>query len=77
MPRLAPIHWKKFEKFLFYVGCHLERERGDHRVYTREGLQRPLVIPRDAQLPLFIIRNNLRVLGISTKEYLEVLERLK
>lgn len=77
MPRLAPIHWKKFETFLLHVGCRFVREKGDHRIYRRDGLARPLVIPRDTQLPIFIIRNNLRVLGISTEEYLEIIERLK
>lgn len=75
MPRLTPIHWKKFEKFLLYVGCVLERESGDHRIYSRAGLPRPVVIPRADSLPLFVIRNNLRVLGISVETYLETLDK--
>ena len=76
MPKIAAIHWKKFEKFLLYVGCKFEREKGDHRIYWRADLKRPVVIPRDAELPVFIIRNNLRVLGINVKEYLEMLDRM-
>jgi len=76
MPRLAPLHWKKFEKFILYIGCHFEREEGDHRIYWRSDLKRPLVIPREDQLPLFIIRNNLRTLSITTKEYLDILKKL-
>jgi len=76
MAHLAPIHWKKFEKFLVYIGCHFEREKGDHRIYWREDLKRPVVIPRDAQLPVFVIRNNLRILNISPEEYLEILKRI-
>ena len=75
MPHLAPIHWKKFEKFLLYVGCALRRERGDHRIYERVGLARPLVVPRVTAIPVFIIRNNLRVLGISVEAYLQMLEK--
>ena len=75
MPHLTPIHWKKFEKFLLYIGCEFERERGDHRVYSKAGLPRPIVIPREQELPIFIIRNNLRVLGISVESYLEILEK--
>ncbi|MBI2623389.1 MAG: type II toxin-antitoxin system HicA family toxin [Candidatus Liptonbacteria bacterium] len=75
MPHLAPIHWKKFEKFLLYVGCTLERERGDHRIYERAGLTRPLVVPRVTAIPIFILRNNLRVLGVSVETYLEILEK--
>ncbi len=76
MPRLTPIHWKKFEKFLLYIGCSFKREKGDHRIYWREGIKRPIVIPREKQLPIFVIRNNLRVLGIGVKEYLEILKRI-
>ncbi|MFA5743107.1 MAG: type II toxin-antitoxin system HicA family toxin [Candidatus Paceibacterota bacterium] len=76
MGSLKPIHWKKFEKFLFSVGCHFERERGDHRVYWKEGLNRPIVIPRSEELPIFIIRNNLRILNIDSKKYLEILEKI-
>ncbi|MFA5188559.1 MAG: type II toxin-antitoxin system HicA family toxin [Patescibacteria group bacterium] len=76
MPRLTPIHWKIFEKFILFVGCNFSREKGDHRVYSRDGLKRPVVIPRSGDLPVFIIRNNLRVLNISPDEYLEILKQL-
>ena len=76
MAHLAPIHWKKFEKFLLFVGCCFKREKGDHRIYWREGLKRPVVIPRDGELPIFIIRNNLRILNIKPEEYLEILKRI-
>lgn len=76
MPRVTPVHWRRFEKFLLYVGCTFVREKGDHRIYMRDGLSRPVVVPRDTQLPIFIIRNNLRVLGISTDDYLQILERV-
>jgi len=76
MAHLTPVNWKRFEKFLLFVGCHFKREQGDHRIYWRSDLKRPLVIPRDKQLPVFIIRNNLRVLGMNPKEYLDILERI-
>ena len=76
MPRLTPISWKKFEKFILFIGCHFERKRGDHRIYWRKGLKRPVVFPEDRELPVFIIRNNLRVLGISVEEYLEILKNI-
>ena len=75
MAHLTPVRWRKFEKFLLFVGCRFEREKGDHRIYWREGLRRPVVIPRDKELPVFIIRNNLRILGIDAEEYLEILKR--
>lgn len=76
MPKLSPLGWKDFEKFLLFVGCRFERQKGDHRVYWREGLKRPVILPTYKNLPIFIIRNNLRTLGISVDEYLEILKKL-
>jgi len=76
MSRLTPVSWRKFEKFLLFIGCRLTREKGDHRIYWREGLKRPVVIPKDKDLPIFIIRNNLRILDISLEEYTEILKRV-
>lgn len=76
MSRIVPVRWQLFEKFLLFVGCRFVREKGDHRIYKREDVKRPLVIPRDSILPVFIIKSNLKTLGISTKEYLEILDRI-
>ena len=76
MSRLYPIHWKKFERFLLFVGCSLVREKGDHRIYYREDLKRPVIIPKDSSLPVFVIRNNLRTLNILPEEYSKILEQL-
>ena len=71
MPKIHSIHWKEFERFLLSVGCEFKREKGDHRVYWKKGIKRPVIIPRDTALPVFIILNNLKVLGIPREEYLK------
>jgi predicted RNA binding protein YcfA (HicA-like mRNA interferase family) len=76
MSGITPIRWQRFEKFLLFIGCRLEREKGDHRIYWRGDLKRPVVIPRDESLPVFIIRNNLRILRISPAEYIDILNKL-
>lgn len=76
MPKITPINWKKFEKFVLFVGCVFEREKGDHRIYSRKDLPRPIVFPQDNELPIFIIRNNLRVLKINPDEYNEILKQI-
>lgn len=76
MVKFAPVPWKKFEKFLLEVGCVFVREKGDHRIYTRSGLKRPIVIPRSTAIPMFVMRNNLRLLGMDADSYLEILDRL-
>ena len=54
----------------------LVREKGDHRIWSRTGLRRPVVIPRSSTIPVFVIRNNIRVLGISVAEYLEIMSKV-
>lgn len=76
MPSLKPISWQKLEKFVMYVGCKYERKAGDHRIYSRSDLKRPVVFPEDRGIPVFIIRSNLRTLGISHNEYLDILKKL-
>lgn len=73
---LGRVHWKKFEKFLLHVGCRFISEEGDHRKYYRPGIVRPIIIPREKELPQFIILNCLRTLGISRDEYLRVMTNL-
>ena len=43
---------------------------------TRPGLPRPLVIPDYAEVPVFIIRNNLRTAGLSREDYFRLLEQV-
>jgi predicted RNA binding protein YcfA (HicA-like mRNA interferase family) len=76
MPRIGSTHWKEFEKFVIFVGCKFQREKGDHRIYTKNGLKRPVVFSRDTAMPEFVILNNLRVLGISREKYLEIIKKL-
>ena len=52
------------------------RTEGDHFVYTKKGIARPVVIPDWTELPVFIIKNNLRTAGISREEYFNLLNRL-
>ena len=38
-------------------------------VFTKPGVIRPVVIPKYAAVPVFIIKNNLRTAGISRDRY--------
>lgn len=61
-----------FEK----AGFQCVRIEGDHFVYTRPGLSRPIVIPDWPEVPVFIIRSNLRTANISREEYFELLGKI-
>ena len=76
MAALRPLHYKKFEQFLLRAGCHFVRQAGDHRIWDRPDLMRPVIVRAKKDLPVFEIKSNLRTLRMSTEEYLNMLEQL-
>ncbi len=73
MPKLTPVHWKKLEKVFLAAGFRFARQQGSHRSYVKDGVARPVVIPTYDEVPVSIIRNNLRTAGISREVYFELL----
>ncbi|HEX9221793.1 MAG TPA: type II toxin-antitoxin system HicA family toxin [Candidatus Acidoferrales bacterium] len=75
MPRIVPIHFRKLVRVLDLEGFILVREHGDHMIFRKEGIERPIVVPRYDPLPVFIIKNVLRTARIGRGRYFELLER--
>jgi hypothetical protein len=44
-------------------------------VFTKAGVARPIVVPKYASVPVFIIKNNLRTSGMSRDRYFELLNQ--
>jgi predicted RNA binding protein YcfA (HicA-like mRNA interferase family) len=76
MPRIAPVSWKTLARVFELDGFALARERGDHLVFTKAGVPRPVVIPKYDEVPVFIIKNNLRSAKMSRERYLELLAKV-
>jgi predicted RNA binding protein YcfA (HicA-like mRNA interferase family) len=76
MSRIVPIHYRKLVRVLEMEGFTHVRERGDHMIFSKGGILRPIVVPRYDPLPVFIIKNVLRTAQISRERYLELLNRL-
>lgn len=75
MPRIAPVHWRTLERVFVAAGFEFARQQGSHRSYVKKGVLRPVVIPTHDEIPVSIIRNNLKTAGISRDEYFRLLER--
>jgi predicted RNA binding protein YcfA (HicA-like mRNA interferase family) len=75
MSRIVPIHYRKLVRVLELEGFIFVRERGDHMIFTKSGILRPIVVPRYDALPVFIIKNVLRTAQISRERYLELMNR--
>ena len=68
-PTNSQIQARIFEK----DGCIYVRTKGDHLIYHYPGAIRPVIIPKYKEVPVFVIKNNMRVVGMSRENYLELL----
>jgi predicted RNA binding protein YcfA (HicA-like mRNA interferase family) len=69
-PTSYEIQVKIFEK----AGCIYARTKGDHLIYHFPGAIRPVVIPKYKEVPVFIIQNNMRIIGLSREEYFKLMK---
>ena len=80
--RIREIRTELFVKFLLYIGCeedlreHQHKRSGGHRKFNRSGLLRPIIIQAKPDIPVMIIKSNLKTLGISNEDYLNIIEKL-
>ena len=74
--QIRPTHYqvqiKIFEKF----GCLYSRTKGDHMIYHYPGAIRPIIIPKYKEVPIFVIKNNMRIIGMTRNEYFALLEEV-
>jgi predicted RNA binding protein YcfA (HicA-like mRNA interferase family) len=73
MPKLSPVSYKQLVKVFEAEGFVCVRTEGDHMIFTKPGAIRPVVVPKSASVPVFVIKNNLRTAGISRERYFEIL----
>jgi predicted RNA binding protein YcfA (HicA-like mRNA interferase family) len=74
MPPLRSVDYRTLAKVFEQDGFTFHRQRGDHLIYTKPGVKRPLVIPMYKELPVFIIKNLLRTAGMSRERYFDLLK---
>jgi predicted RNA binding protein YcfA (HicA-like mRNA interferase family) len=73
MPRLTSLHWKKLDCIFTKDGFELHRQEGDHRVYTKPGIARPLIIPTYKNVGVDIIKGLMRTAGLSRERFFELM----
>jgi len=77
MPKITPIHWRKLAKVFKLDDWILSRTAGDHLIYVKKNFSRPVVIPKDSSVEVFVIINNLRTAQISRERYFSLLKKKK
>jgi len=76
MPRITPTDWQTQVKIFEKFGCRFAREKGDHLIYHYPNARRPVVIPKYKEIPLTVIRNNMRTVGMTRQQYFELLAEI-
>ena len=75
MLRIVPIHWRKLVCIFEKDGFTIIRQEGDHIVLSKPDCTRPIVIPQYREVPVFVIRNNMRTAGMDRERYFELLKQ--
>jgi predicted RNA binding protein YcfA (HicA-like mRNA interferase family) len=55
-------------------GFVFDRQEGDHKVYVKNGVLRPVIIPTYKEIDVEIIRANMRTAGMSRERYFQLLK---
>ena len=76
MTRIVPTNWKIQVKIFEIFGCKYVRQKGDHLVFHHPNARRPIIIPKYDEIPVTIIRINMKTAGMSREKYLEILTNL-
>jgi len=59
---IKPTSYQVQVKIFEMAGCKYVRTKGDHLIYHFPGAIRPVVIPKYSEVPVFVIKNNMKEL---------------
>jgi len=76
MPAIKPTDYQIQVKIFEAAGCTYVRTHGDHLVYHCPGAIRPVIIPKYKEIPVFVIQNNMKIIGMSRETYFQLLEKV-
>lgn len=76
--KLSNISLKSFREFLKKAKCEYSYDHKGHEFWVRSDLYRKVTFQTHIQpIPEFVIKNNLKTLGIEKKDFFEILEGRK
>lgn len=68
----------KLKKLLRAYNFEESHKTGSHSIWKRKDLPRPLVIPvHSKEVPFYVIQEVRKILNLSPKEFIKVLNRFK
>ncbi|MGH2574850.1 MAG: type II toxin-antitoxin system HicA family toxin [Ignavibacteria bacterium] len=76
MDVIKPLPYQKLVKIFEAAGCVYSHTKGDHMIFHHKEAIRPVVIPKYKEVPVFIIKNNIKVIKLSREKFLELESRV-
>jgi len=73
---IKPTTYQIQVKIFELAGCEYVRTHGDHLIYRYPEAMRPVVIPKYKEVPVFIIRNNMKIIGMTREIYAEFMKKI-
>ena len=78
MPSIANINVATFKRFLISLGLSYISTKGGHEKWKKKGMLRPIIFQTHIDpIPVDVIMNNLRTLGVNKKDLLETIDKLR
>lgn len=74
--KIKPTNWQMQVKIFEKYGCIFVRQKGDHLVFHHKNARRAVVIPKYEEIPVTIIKNNMRTVGMIRAEYISILKTI-
>lgn len=76
MSRITPTDYKTLLKIFQLFGCMYKRKKGSHHILNYPGAKRAIVIPEYEEIDIEIIKNNMRTVGMTREQYVDLLKKL-
>ncbi|MDR2126731.1 MAG: type II toxin-antitoxin system HicA family toxin [Prevotellaceae bacterium] len=75
--KLSNITLNEYRQFLTKAGCKHERTSGGHEIWVRSDILRPVIVQTHINpVAEFSIKNALRNLGLTKKDFFDILNQI-
>ena len=74
--KIKPTNWQIQVRIFEKYGCVFVRQKGDHLIFHHENAKRAVVIPKYDNIPVTIIRNNMKTVGMIREDYFSILRSI-
>ena len=74
--KIQPTNWRTQVKIFEKYGCVFVRQRGDHLIFHHKNAKRAVVIPKYDEIPVTVIQNNMKTVGMTREDYFSILRSI-